>query len=192
MTMPRADVVQPVIWRRLDLPGMEHCLLTEEGTSPTLSGIVIIADRGVAYRIEYEVIVDATWRTVAASIAAHVGSERREIEIRADESGRWSVDGRTRDDLEGCTDVDLGFSPSTNTLPIRRLRLGVGAHAAIDAAWVRFPAFDVQRLGQGYTRLAERRYRYENLAGDFHAEIDVDSRGLVLDYPPAWERVGER
>ena len=62
--------------------------------------------------------------------------------------------------LKGCTDIDLGCSPSTNTLPIRRLRLAVGASSTIQAAWVLFPQLEVVKAAQTYTRLDEYTYRY--------------------------------
>ncbi len=94
-----------------------------------------------------------------------------------------------RDDLAGCIDVDLGITPSTNTLPIRRLNLQVGESADVTAAWVRFPELTVEPLAQRYTRLDERRYRYESTTG-FSAELEVDELGLVVRYGDIWERVG--
>ena len=87
--------------------------------------------------------------------------------------------------LEGCTDVDLGCSPSTNTLPIRRLSLAVGASQTIQAAWVRFPELTVTSGTQTYTRLDESTYRYES--GTFSAELVVDEDGLVASYA-VWRR----
>jgi hypothetical protein len=46
-------------------------------------------------------------------------------------------------------------------------------------------------LQQRYTRLAERRYRYESLESGFAAILDVDEDGLVLTYEGLWERVGD-
>jgi hypothetical protein len=89
--------------------------------------------------------------------------------------------------LKGCTDIDLGCSPSTNTLPIRRLRLGIGASSTIQAAWVRFPALVVVKAAQTYTRLDEFTYRYES--GDFSAELTADEDGLVASYAD-WQRTG--
>ena len=48
----------------------------------------------------------------------------------------WGADSRA---VDGCRDIDLNFSPSTNVLPIRRLSLDVGDQAAVRAAWLRFP-----------------------------------------------------
>jgi hypothetical protein len=84
--------------------------------------------------------------------------------------------------------VDLGFSPSTNTLPIRRLGLAVDDSAEVRAAWVRFPQLTVEPLPQRYTRLGPDRYLYESLASDFRAELEVDDLGLIVRYPGVWER----
>ena len=97
-----------------------------------------------------------------------------------------------QDDLEalhGLIDVDLGFSPVTNTLPIRRLDPAIGEAVAVTAAWVRFPELTIEPLPQRYIRLAERRYRYESAGGAFVAEIEVDDLGLVTAYEGGWRRI---
>jgi uncharacterized protein len=88
--------------------------------------------------------------------------------------------------LNGCDDIDLGFSPATNLLPIRRLELAVGAKAAVRAAWIRFPELTIEVLDQVYTRLAEDRYLYESAGGSFRRELIVDDIGFVIDYPDVW------
>ena len=75
--------------------------------------------------------------------------------------------------------------PSTNTLPIRRLRLAVGASKTIQAAWLRFPDLEVVKAAQTYTRLDELTYRYAS--GTFQADLAVDDEGLVTAYGP-WRR----
>ena len=95
------------------------------------------------------------------------------------------MDGAPVRALKGCTDVDLGCSPATNTLPIRRLRLAVGASHTIRAAWVRFPELVVEKAAQTYTRLDEFTYRYAS--GTFEAELTVDDDGLVAGYA-VWRR----
>jgi hypothetical protein len=91
--------------------------------------------------------------------------------------------------LHGLVDVDLGFSPVTNTLPIRRLEPAIGEVVAVTAAWVRFPELTIEPLPQRYVRLAERRYRYESAGGAFVAEIEVDDLGLVTTYEGGWRRI---
>ena len=80
-----------------------------------------------------------------------------------------------------CADIDLGWTPATNTIPIRRLKLEVGETSSITAVWVRFPELDVVRNEQRYTRLASDRWRYQS--GDYDFELVTDAAtGLVLVY----------
>ena len=81
----------------------------------------------------------------------------------------------------GCDDIDLGWTPATNTIPIRRLGLELGETSTITAAWVRFPELDVVCNRQRYTRLTNSRWRYES--GDYDVELVADgASGLVLAY----------
>jgi uncharacterized protein len=86
-----------------------------------------------------------------------------------------------------CVDVDLGFTPATNTLPIRRLGLEVGEAAELAVAWLRWPTLRVERAEQRYERLARDRYRYSS--GDFEADLTVDEHGLVVEYEGVWRAV---
>ncbi len=177
-----------VVWRRSDaLPGDEHCTLTTRDAGLSLVGTVIGAEGGVPFRIEYRVLSDGAGLTTAAHIRDLRGFESRTMTLARDAKNGWTVDGATDRALKGCTDVDLGCSPSTNTLPIRRLRLGIGATHAIQAAWVRFPELTVVKARQTYTRLDEFTYRYAS--GDFDAELTVDEDGLVAQYAD-WQRTG--
>ena len=57
-------------------------------------------------------------------------------------------------------------------------------------AWVSAPELIVRPMRQGYTRLAERRYLYQNLDGSgFRAELSVDADDIVLDYEGVFRRV---
>ena len=84
--------------------------------------------------------------------------------------------------------MDLSVTPATNTLPIRRLDLGIGKNESVTAAWIKFPEIELQPLSQRYTRTAENIYHYESNTG-FSAEIMVDDLGLVTAYPRGWERI---
>jgi hypothetical protein len=125
--------------------------------------------------------------TTAAHIRDLRGFETRTMVLDRDAKGNWTVDGAVTKTLKGCTDIDLGCSPSTNTLPIRRLHLGVGASKKIQAAWLRFPDFTIVKAAQTYTRLDEFTYRYQS--GTFDAELTVDDDGLVTAYAE-WRRTG--
>jgi hypothetical protein len=95
-------------------------------------------------------------------------------------------DRSVRPDLIDCIDIDLGFTPATNVLPIMRLDLAIGSAADVAAAWVKFPEFTVERLDQRYTRLSEHTFLYESAGGSFRRELTVNEFGLVIDYPDFW------
>jgi len=177
-----------VAWRRFDeIEADEHCTFTRRDSGLSLVGTVLGTEDGVPVRIEYRVLTDADGMTTAAHVRDLRGFEQRTLTLARDAKGGWTVDGLPARPLKGCSDVDLGCSPSTNTLPIRRLHLGIGAARTIQAAWVRFPDLTVHRAAQTYTRLDELTYRYAS--GQFEAELTVDEEGLVIGYA-AWRRTG--
>ena len=177
-----------VAWRRSDeVQSDEHCTLTQRDTGLSLVGTVLGAENGAPVRIEYRVLTDADGLTIAAHVRDLRGFEQRTLTLERDAKGNWTLDGAKVRGLKGATDVDLGCSPSTNTLPIRRLRLGVGASKTIKAAWVTFPDLTVVKADQTYTRLDEFTYRYAS--GDFEAELTIDDEDLVAAYAD-WARTG--
>ena len=177
-----------VAWRRSDeIETDEHCALTIRDSGLSLVGTVLGAENGQPVRIEYRVFTDAAGATTAVHVRDLRGFETRTLVLDRNSKGSWSVDGKPARALRGCSDVDLGCSPSTNTLPIRRLRLGIGSSHTIKAAWVRFPELEVVKADQTYTRVDEFTYRYAS--GTFEGEISVDDDGLVTHYE-VWKRTG--
>jgi len=177
-----------VTWRRTDeILADEHCTLSVRDSGLSLIGTVLGAEAGVPVRTEYRVLTDTAGSTTAVHVRDLRGFEQRTLAVERSTKGAWTVDGTPAPGLRGCTDIDLGCSPSTNTLPIRRLRLKVGASATIKAAWVRFPTLEVVPAAQTYTRLDESTYRYAS--GDFAADLTVDDDGLVMRYAE-WLRTG--
>jgi uncharacterized protein len=177
-----------VTWRRSDeVETDEHATITMRDAGLSLVGTVLGAESGIPVRIEYRVMTDGSGMTTAAHVRDLRGFEQRAVTLERTVKGVWSVGGSVDAKLKGCTDVDLGCSPSTNTLPIRRLRLAIGASHTISAAWVRFPELTVAKSAQKYTRLDEVTYRYES--GTFSAELIVDDDGIVTSYA-VWRRTG--
>ncbi|MCY1040425.1 putative glycolipid-binding domain-containing protein [Corallococcus sp. bb12-1] len=186
---PEGRCVQAVTWRRLESPGTEHCELWESSAGPLLTGTVVLVSEGLPLLVRYTVACDPDWHTREARLVLHQGGTRRTMVLQVDDHQRWWRDGRELPELRGCVDVDLSVTPSTNTLPIRRLGLEVGQAHDVTAAWVRLPDLSLERLEQRYTRLSASLYRYESAGGAFVAEVDTDAQGLVTHYPPGWERV---
>ncbi len=177
-----------VAWRRSDeVEADEHCTLTLRDTGLSLVGTVLGAEGGLPVRIEYRVLTDRAGMTTAVHVRDLRGFETRTIALERNAKGSWTADGAAARGLKGCTDIDLGCSPSTNTLPIRRLRLAIGTSQTIQAAWVRFPDLTVIKAAQTYTRIDEFTYRYASAT--FEADLTVDDDGLVAGYAD-WRRTG--
>ena len=179
-----------ILWRRLDQPGHEACRLTEREAGWDLAGTAVFAHEGQACRLDYAIACDAQWRTLSAAVTGWVGEEDVEVEVIRDNTGLWRLNLALVPEVEGCVDIDLNFSPSTNTLPIRRFDLEVGQSVQVRAAWLRFPSFRLEPLEQSYTRIGTNLYRYESAGGRFVASVEVDEAGLVTEYGEIWRREG--
>lgn len=181
-----------VVWRRVDQPGLEYSKLVAVDGEWYLTGTVVLVQDGMPCELRYRVVCDESWRTVSADIRGTLGVQPVNIQIANDGALGWVMNGGLCAGLEGCVDIDLSFTPSTNTLPIRRLNLDVGESADVSAAWLRFPDLALERLDQRYTRTDETTYRYESSGGEFMRELNVNGSRLVLEYPGLWERVAQR
>ena len=175
-----------VAWRRSDeVQADEHCTITQRDGGLSLVGTVLGSEDGMPVRIEYRVLADGAGTTTAVHVRDLRGFAQRTLTLARDTKGGWTVDGVPVRGLKGCIDVDLGCSPSTNTLPIRRLHLAAGQSKTIQAAWVRFPGLTVEKAAQTYTCVDEFTYRYRS--GTFEAELIVDEDGVVASYA-VWQR----
>ena len=100
--------------------------------------------------------------------------------------------GATAPELDGALDCDLGLSPLTNLMPIRRHALhqreGV---AEILAAWVSVPDLSLHASRQRYEHVRTGVVRFTDLGvhDGFSAELELDADGLVLLYPELARRL---
>jgi hypothetical protein len=180
------NVGETILWRRLDLPGHEIATIVRDAEGWRLIGVAILAESGRPCRIEYDIGCDARWMTRRCAIRGHVGVQSVHLDVQCSPTGVWSVGGVEVPALQGCDDIDLGFSPVTNLLPIRRLALPVGEQSIVRAAWIRFPELTTEVLVQSYTHVSADRYVYESAGGAFRRELQVDAFGCVIDYPGLW------
>ncbi|HLY57506.1 MAG TPA: putative glycolipid-binding domain-containing protein [Stellaceae bacterium] len=179
-----------ILWRRtLDGLSFEHLRIGLGTDGPELAGTVLIAEAGMPLRVEYRIACDAAWRTRSVEITQTHAGTLATLRLDHDLAGTWRRNGTAAPDLDGCSDVDLGVSPSTNALPINRLGLPPGGSARIRAAWVLFPGLEVVAAEQDYERLGAARYRYRSVASGFEAAIDVDEEGFPIDYAGIWQRL---
>jgi uncharacterized protein len=168
-----------LLWQSPRLSSIEHFSYRPALDAATLSGTVVLPREGKPTTIQYQVVVDQDWKVRTSTSTIRDRDGETLVTITADEECWW-VDGTQRDDLAGCTDLDLGWTPSTNTLPIRRTRLAVGEMTTIRAAWVTFPDLIVRPAHQRYRRTGQLTWMYES--GDFAAELTTNPSGFVQQY----------
>jgi len=176
-----------MLWKRLDFPGHEIGRLDAIDNGWKLSGTAIFADPQGPCKLDYLVICDRAWRTNSAQVIGLRAGQEIDLAVSVDSARTWRLNGSECAAVEGCVDIDLGFSPSTNLLPIRRLKLAVGEDAEVRAAWLSFPSLRFELLSQVYLREAERTYRYESGGGAFVRTLEVNAAGLVTSYPGLWQ-----
>lgn len=180
-------MVPTILWRRLDRAGHDCARLVLHDAQWHLTGTAVFVEAGQPCRLDYRVVCDHAWGTLSGSVAGWWGDRAISVEIRRDAERGWRLNDTMAPAVAGCTDLDLGFTPATNLLPIRRLRLAPGASAAVRAAWLGFPALTLEPLEQSYWRTDEAIYVYESAGGSFTAELHVNADGFVTRYPGLWE-----
>ena len=177
------------LWRRLDEPGHDACALWPVANGWRLSGAAAFRDTGLACHLRYEVIADPAWRTRRAIVSGQAGRRVVDLRITSAARGGWTLNGVPQPRLAGCTDVDLGFTPATNLLPIRRLALKVGERAEAPAAYLEFPRLRLLVLPQIYRRLSRTHYAYRSPAHNYSATLEVTKLGAIKDYPHVFELI---
>jgi uncharacterized protein len=181
-----------IAWRRKDVPGIEYAKLVTVDSEWYLTGTVVTVEDEVPCELRYRVVIDENWRTISADIRGSLGLTPVSIQIANDAALGWVMNGGLCAGLDGCVDIDLSFTPATNTLPIRRLGLEIGGSGAVSAAWLRFPEMSLERVDQTYTRTGESTYRYQSNGGAFMRELSVNEAALVVDYPGLWQSIAQR
>ncbi len=199
-----------VLWRGTDDWRTEAASvsLTDEGVTAT--GTQSGADP-LPYRLPHR--LDPAVGFVTRSLAVTVAGDgwRRTLELQRDDAGRWTVaataDGEPAAELPppggdaaalaGALDCDLGLSPLTNLMPIRR----AGLHRREGAedflmAWVSVPDLEVLGSAQRYEHVrvagagAVVRFVDRGRFAGFAAELELDADGLVVRYPDLADRLG--
>lgn len=179
--------IHSIIWCRLDVPGHEFGRIMPFGDGWELSGTAVFIHESGPCRLAYDVVCDAGWRTQSSHVRGAIGDREIRLDVSVDAEQRWRLNGTEYPAVAGCIDIDLGFSPSTNLLPIRRLGLEVGEEAEVRAAWLPFPSLEFELLPQVYRRVEKNAYRYTSRGGAFVRELDVNAVGFVTSYPGLWQ-----
>jgi len=173
----------------VDSPGHDTCRFFKLANGCRLVGTAVFLESGRVWQLNYEVLADAAFRTRSASVKGFVGTTPVDVQVRGARGARWKVNGKSQPSIAGCLDVDLGFTPATNLLALRRLALKVGEEAQAPAAYLAFPAMQFKVLPQRYKRLSRSEYDYEAPTAGYRGTLRVSSEGAVVEYPGLFQAV---
>jgi uncharacterized protein len=176
-----------MLWRRVDSPGHDACRLEESETGWRLDGTAVFLEDGMPARLTYHVACDRAWRTQQGQVHGWLGPQRVELSIGRAGPLVWTLNGSALSNLKDCVDLDLGFTPATNLLPLRRLALAVGEVRDAPAAWLNLPDMTLEVLDQRYERRGESTYWYEAPRFQYAALLEVDPTGFIRRYPGLWD-----
>jgi len=191
MSKEQIHPLRTVLWRRLDVDGMDACSFGQCEDGYEISGSALYLDGKRAIKLDYRVSCNSDWSTRAAWVSRWVGSERKGLSISRDTAVTWTVDGVELEEAAGLLDVDLGFTPATNTNAIKRLSLGVGDEAETTAVCLDTDDWCFKPLTQIYRRLSETEFAYCSPSHDYSATLIVDDFGIVREYPELWMAVSK-
>lgn len=207
MTLPAS-----ITWQRVDLAGTEQTIFdTRNGMSAR--GVMVAAGPLLPHICRYRLVTDEHWATALLEVETEGAGWWRQVRLEH-AAGRWRVTaveqghldraigatGRsaaapipgceTPEQLTDALDVDLGYSPLFNTLPIRRLGLGSatpGTAHRILVAWVDVPTLVVTAAEQTYTAVDGGNAHFAS--GTFQTDLQLDADGFVTKYPGLANRV---
>ena len=203
-----------LFWERRDTAGAEHALV-DDRNGLYARGTAIAVDP-IPYTCRYELRTDPGWITAHLDVAVEGAGWARSVRLEL-AAGRWRATTAEQGDLDavlsaagharaglpgmedpdlfyGAFDVDLGGSPLTNSLPVRRLGLHqptaeTGVAHRLSVAWVLPPSLEVVQADQIYTALGDGRVRYTGET--FSSDFTVDEDGFVVEYPGLARRVSD-
>jgi len=174
------------LWQSDRLHSSEHLTYRSSPSGHRFDGTAVLLRHGQPTTIVWSIEIDPTWRCSNAHVTVS-GASDEDLRIAVDHDQHWTMNGQHLVELDACIDLDLGWTPATNTLPIRRLELNVGNTTSIEAAWLRYPDLDLVRSTQTYQRLDHTRWRYSS--GNFSADLDVTPDGIVTTYGDIWRAI---
>lgn len=175
------------LWRRLDTPGHDAARLDQTPTGWVLRGAAVFLHGSGPACLNYEIMCAADWTTTRGRVRGHLGAIAIAYEIVRGAAG-WSVNGEHVACIDDIVDLDLGFTPATNHLQLRRANLAVGEMAEFDVAWLEgeSSASELLRLPQRYERRSVDTYWYESPTSGYSALLTVAPDGFVRHYPELW------
>jgi hypothetical protein len=195
-----------VLWRGLDEWRAEAACVELDDRGMRATGTQLGVDP-VPYRLDYELDAGDGFVTRTLEVDSTGGGWTRSLRLERD-GGVWRCEATEAGDaplppaggpVEGLADAldcDIGFSPLTNLMPVRRHALHErDGSADFVMAWISVPDLGLRASAQRYEHVrglddgAIVRFVDRGLFEGFTAELELDADGLVRVYPGLARRV---
>ena len=177
-----------VLWNSLDREGHDACRISKASSGWHVEGSAVFShhDNDVA-SLSYRLECDDAWQSCAALVKGWVGSRNMEVSIARQANGHWLINGLHDASLDGLADIDLGFTPASNTNALRRLNLKEMQAGTSVAVWLDTEDWCVKSLHQEYVRTGRNMYDYASPRHGYRATLEVTDFGIVVEYPGLWK-----
>lgn len=152
----------------------------------TIDGYITGSDReNNSINIRYQIDLDENWNFRDVKVWKH-----NEQMIHLTRSGKeWMLNNTPRQDFSASSFIDINVTPFTNTLPIRNLDFSQTKKHEMEVVYIDVLKNEVSTAHQTYTYISDNHYQYANMDSGFSRTMEVDSFGLVVNYPGIWRRI---
>lgn len=181
------------IWRPVGYAGVKYLTASTDGGLLEARSTILRLERGTAFRATYAITHDRQWgaRSFEVELADEPTQRITQLRLRRRDEQWLDEAGNSRDDLTGCTEIDLQGTPFTRTLGVGGLE--VGESRELSAVLIRTPGLGVEPTRVRYTRLKDAggltRYRYESAAAEAPAVVSIDAEGFPSEWAGRFKRV---
>jgi hypothetical protein len=197
-----------LVWSGVEEWLTESATVDLDGAGLTAAGIQLGAEPA-PFRVDYR-LEAPDFVTRELELTSTAEGWRRHLLLRHDGSGAWEADVEDEGDvpdgpwdgslpeLSEALDIDIQNSPLTNTMPILREGFREGGSGDFVMAFVTLPTLRVEASPQRYEHVRATEtgsvVRYISRDGDFTADLELDTDGLLAFYPRLARRIqpGER
>ena len=169
--------------------GGDTCRFSQTSDGWELSGTALFRLQEDIARLDYQLRCDADWNSVAALVNGSVGSTNLDYSLQRRPNGSWELNRTPIEGVDGLLDIDLGFTPATNTNAIRRLDLKEEQKVETTALWLDISDLSCKPLKQAYQRKSEEVITYISPQNNYQTDLQVDTFGIVRTYPDLWQAV---
>ena len=172
----------------MDGPGHDAACLQSRDSWWRLSGSAVFLHESGPAALAYSVETDGRFVAKRGTIRGFVGDRAVDHDMRR-EAGHWTLDGAAIDGLSHLLDLDFGFTPSTNTLALKRAPPPVRQKTSLPAAWFDLDGATLTELSQTYERLSETSFHYRAPSVGYEGVLEFHGDGFISVYPGLWIRV---